>query len=223
MMTTLNSFNVFVFLSILSIGLLITANLSLAQSNDQKEELDSEAGEQVLFLPDPFVHFSQSDKSQDVKQIDVQLHTDEFIASWTANAVQKIMTLNSITDFDLHMDSLSAFFTPQGLKEFRESFEYSGIRNSVKVNDFHMGANLLKPPSVQGSGVMESGFYQWTVSLPIEVKFIRDLRFRDGEQGRQKAPPVQTSSQNWNLIILIVRSNDPLNPYGIGIQKWITE
>lgn len=209
-------------LSFLGLSLLPVQVFAQAEE-EEKSEIINYTGA-TIERPQPFeLYRNKLAFPEDVTKIDEKLHTDAFIYNWSANAVQKIMTLNAAADFDLHMDSLSAFFTPQGLQEFRESFEYSGIKNSVKVNDFHMTANLLDIPNIQGSGVMQGEFFQWTVSIPIEVKFIRDLRFKRDPDKNPNPPPVQTSSQEWNLILLVVRSNDVLNPYGIGIEKWITE
>lgn len=170
----------------------------------------------------PFEFYGQSQAIKDLKKKSDSLHSDELIKQWTANAVQKSLTMNTLGNYNFHLYSVSSLFTKAGFDSYKEILESERLGGFVSYNNLHLNAVLLQPPKIVGKGVVQGERYGWTLSVPIEIQYIQDLRFQ-GEESANSAKTAPSQTTTWNLILVVVRDNDVNNPVGIGFQRWARE
>ena len=130
--------------------------------------------------------------------------------------------MNALGDYYFHLYSVSSLFTKAGLESYEEILDDERLGDFVSYNNLHLNAVLLQPPKIVGKGVIQDERYAWTLSVPVELEYLQDLRFqqKDGASSTKSAP-AQTA--RWNLILVVARDNDVANPLGIGFQKWARE
>ena len=173
--------------------------------------------------PAPVVLYADSEYTQDLTKISGSLHSDNFITKWVANAVQKALTINGMSEYDIHLKSISPLFTPEGLESYKELIDINQIEGFVENNGLHTQVILTGFPQIVAQGLMKESFYQWTVSVPVEITYIQDKRYTVDKSERElmDKDSFQKTSVEWELVLIIVRNNDVPNPYGIAFNRWI--
>ncbi len=130
---------------------------------------------------------------------------DSALISWTSKAAADVMTFG-FHDYQQRLQEASSYFTRRGWQSFSEALEKARILETVEKNQQIVTAAPQRAPIILQQGV-KNGVYQWVVELPLIVTY-----------------QAGSTTQNTNLKVrmIIVRVSTLDNPYGVGIQQWIS-
>mgnify|MGYP001188901767 CR=1 FL=1 len=125
------------------------------------------------------------------------------LLDWSAQAATEILTFG-FDDVNQRFASASKYFSPEGLKSFRENFVTSPLfQNSQKFQQV-ITAIPRAPPSIVAQG-MNMGKQGWMIQVPL----ILTVRV-----------PGQEKRVNANVQMFVVRLPTSVNPAGLGIFTW---
>ncbi len=130
--------------------------------------------------------------------------TTPYILTWVALSVADTMTF-SFNDIEARLSKSSRYFTDKGWAEFSKALEKSRILEKVRANLQTDSAAPHSAPKLLSEGVV-AGRYQWVVQLPLNLAYQAGARRYD---------------QGLLVTVVVVRSDDPKHPYGIGIEHWV--
>lgn len=127
-----------------------------------------------------------------------------YLLAWYSFAVTDIMTFG-FNDYKTRLSMSSDYFTERGWKSFSKGLERSRIIEMVEVNKQYITAAPKGAPIIQSRRALD-GRYQWVVEIPMVLTYMSGAK---------------RSNSGLLVTAIIVRSDDPKHPYGIGIEQWI--
>lgn len=124
------------------------------------------------------------------------------ILQWATKAATIAYTFDFV-NYKKQTVAAKPYFTDKGWRDYSNS-----INNLVKTiiqNQLFVNGVVTGPPVISNQGQLTAG-YSWRVQIPFLVTY-------------QSAN--NTSTQNFYVILTIVKVPTNINPYGIGIDQFI--
>lgn len=182
-----NMFRIALGLVLVILGLLVAVFYRVAYVIPQDRYYAELTGGQrmpLVALPEPYIN-------------------NALLLDWAAQAATEILTFG-FDDVNQRFANSAKYFSPEGLKSFRENFPNSEIfKNSQKFQQV-ITAIPRSPPTIIGQG-MNLGKMGWMIEVPL-VLAVR--------------VPGKESRVNATVRMFVVRLPTSVNPAGLGIFTW---
>ena len=144
------------------------------------------------------------------------------VVTWLSFAVTETMTF-SFNDQRAELSLASDYFTESGWKNYRDSLESNKSFVMFKDSQQLLTATPKAAPVVLSEGEVK-GVYQWVVKMPM----ILSSRSSEKTKNVIKTPMILSSrsgekTKNTIMLVAVIikRTNDPNNAYGIAIDQWM--
>lgn len=126
------------------------------------------------------------------------------LMSWVAQAATETMTFG-FNDYRRRLQESSRNFTPQGWESFTKALQGARVIESIEANTQVITAVPRGAPVLDSEGVF-GGRYQWTVQIPMLLKYQSGSQQRDAR---------------WMVTLVVVRVPRLESPNGVGIAQWV--
>jgi intracellular multiplication protein IcmL len=134
------------------------------------------------------------------------IQTDEEVLNWTTMAVTKAYSM-SFANYGQQLNDLKANFNDAGWRGYEQALERAGFLDSLLKNQYVTSAVPRKAPVVVAKGTV-NGVYGWRLQIPIIVTF---------------TSASNSSSQEINVEVTVVRRHESENPSGLGIAQILSQ
>lgn len=126
------------------------------------------------------------------------------LMSWVAQAATETMTFG-FNDYRRRLQESSRNFTPQGWESFTKALQGARVIESIEANAQVITAVPRGAPVLDSEGVF-GGRYQWTIQIPMLLKYQSGSQMRDSR---------------WMVTLVVVRVPRLESPNGVGIAQWV--
>lgn len=169
--------------------MIVTSTLQILSSSAWAAEPGATAN--TCSCPNPNVPLNQANLSE------------TSLLVWANTATVTAFTYNFV-NYKTELQSISAYFTPEGWNAFKDALDNSGNLNAVIKNKLVVTAVAQGAPLILQEGIM-NGVYTWKVQMPVLIEY-------KGALGSNVQHSIVT------MLIARVKSTAPQN--GIGIKQF---
>lgn len=143
---------------------------------------------------------------KEIAALNRPIQSDEEVLNWTTAAVTKAYSM-SFANYGQQLNDLKIRFTDPGWRGYEQALERAGFLDSLLKNQYVTSAVPKKAPVVVAKGTV-NGVYGWRLQIPIIVTF---------------TSASNSSSQDINVEVTVVRRDESENPSGLGIAQILSQ
>lgn len=158
--------------------------------------------------PTQFRYFTTDSRGgiREIVALNRPIQTDEEVLNWTTAAVTKAYSM-SFANYGQQLNDLRPRFTDAGWRGYEQALERAGFLDSLLKNQYVTSAVPKKAPVVVAKGTVND-VYGWRLQIPIIVTF---------------TSASNSSSQDINVEVTVVRRDESENPSGLGIAQILSQ
>lgn len=143
---------------------------------------------------------------REISALNRPIQTDEEVLNWATSAVTKAYSM-SFANYGQQLNDLKIRFTDAGWRGYEQALERSGFLDSLLKNQYVTSAVPKQAPVVVAKGTV-NGVYGWRLQIPVIVTF---------------TSASNSSSQDINVEVTVVRRDESENPSGLGIAQILSQ
>jgi Macrophage killing protein with similarity to conjugation protein. len=134
------------------------------------------------------------------------IQTDEEVLNWATAAVTKAYSM-SFANYGQQLNDLKVSFTEAGWRGYEQALQRAGFLDALLKNQYVTSSVPKKAPVVVAQGIV-NGVYGWRLQIPLIVTF---------------TSASNSSSQDINVEVTVVRRHESENPSGLGIAQILSQ